>query len=188
MRKVSFARRLPGRAQQQQQEGNVRNRPVQLQFYNPEKFCMRLFCKVFRYWQRRIKILFDTVNKIRISAKLCQFEMSTLDIEPKPDPDPSTMVISYKPRVLIIGAGPTASLISYLIKGNEKLKQLFDLQIWEKSRGIGGRFSNKRCPSLNEKCYLDLGAQYLTQTKNHASKKYYDGKYKLCIQSTPSIF
>jgi predicted NAD/FAD-dependent oxidoreductase len=87
------------------------------------------------------------------------------------------MVLSglYRPRVLLIGAGPTSALIAAKIRRNEKLGQLFDLNVWEKSRNVGGRFATMYSPPGSADNYVDSGAQYLSRTAGHASEKYFQG-------------
>ncbi|ODN01643.1 Renalase [Orchesella cincta] len=82
--------------------------------------------------------------------------------------------MNAKKRLLLIGAGPTSSLISYNIAKNAKLKNAVDIHVFEKSRGIGGRFSTSRS-TKNPDCLADLGAQYLTQNQsNQSMKPYFD--------------
>ena len=63
-------------------------------------------------------------------------------------------------RLLIVGAGLTGSGTSALIKRRLPTTNV-DINIWEKSRGIGGRMTTHR----NEDGLgsVDLGAQYLTK-------------------------
>jgi len=84
-------------------------------------------------------------------------------------------------KLLIIGAGPTSSLIAYNISCCPQLKNLLDVHIWDKARGAGGRFSTSRSPN-NDQCKVDLGAQYLTYSPGQEAdtKKYYDRKSEDC--------
>ncbi|CAL8074601.1 unnamed protein product [Orchesella dallaii] len=80
--------------------------------------------------------------------------------------------MNAKKKLLLIGAGPTSSLISYNIAKNAKLKNAVDIHVFEKSRGIGGRFATSRS-TKNPDCLADLGAQYLTQSQSKQSLKPY---------------
>ncbi|CAG7835216.1 unnamed protein product [Allacma fusca] len=82
-------------------------------------------------------------------------------------------------KVLLIGAGLTASLIANILKRVDKtLKIPLEIHIWEKSRGVGGRFSTSRNPN-NSSCIADLGAQYLTRTvSNTLTKPYFDSLFE----------
>ncbi|KAG8435538.1 hypothetical protein GDO86_013464 [Hymenochirus boettgeri] len=70
-------------------------------------------------------------------------------------------------RVLIVGAGLTGSLCSYLL--GQRLGGNVQLAVWDKARGAGGRMSTSRCPT-DPKCTVDLGAQYITVTPSYAAK------------------
>lgn len=84
--------------------------------------------------------------------------------------------MSNKKTLLLIGAGPTSSLISYGINSNATLRNSIDIHVWEKAGGIGGRFSTSRS-SKNSECYADLGAQYLTRSLDHpTSSSYFDSE------------
>ncbi len=76
--------------------------------------------------------------------------------------------MSVKPyRLLIVGAGLTASVTSALIK-QHLANASVEVHIWEKSRGIGGRMNTNRL--LDGKASVDLGAQYITKSSQYAEK------------------
>jgi predicted NAD/FAD-dependent oxidoreductase len=81
-----------------------------------------------------------------------------------------------KKKLLLLGAGPTSSLIAYNIKTSPRLQDAFDIRIWEKSTRVGGRFSTSRSRT-NPNCYADLGAQYLTYSGNAFSRPYFNSTY-----------
>ena len=70
-------------------------------------------------------------------------------------------------RMLIVGAGLTASVTSALIKQHLP-NQSVEVHVWEKSRGIGGRMNTNRSP--DGQATVDLGAQYITKTGKYAEK------------------
>ncbi|XP_065651484.1 renalase [Hydra vulgaris] len=70
-------------------------------------------------------------------------------------------------KVLVVGAGLTGALTCNFIR--QRLKQTVSIEIWEKSRGVGGRMNSSRMnTSSNLSC--DMGAQYLTVTKEYMCK------------------
>lgn len=76
--------------------------------------------------------------------------------------------MSLKPfRLCIIGAGLTASVTSALIKQHFP-REIVEVEVWEKSRGIGGRMTTHR--ASDGQSTVDLGAQYITRTSQHAEK------------------
>jgi predicted NAD/FAD-dependent oxidoreductase len=76
--------------------------------------------------------------------------------------------MSLKPyRLLIVGAGLTASVTSALIKQHLPNESV-EVHIWEKSRGIGGRMNTTRSP--DGQASVDLGAQYITKSSQYAEK------------------
>ncbi|KAK5905410.1 hypothetical protein CgunFtcFv8_001377 [Champsocephalus gunnari] len=64
-------------------------------------------------------------------------------------------------RVLIVGAGLTGSLCASLLR--RELQDKVRIEVWEKSRGSGGRMSTSRPPGPSSHS-ADLGAQYITAT------------------------
>ncbi|MEE4189840.1 MAG: FAD-dependent oxidoreductase [Roseobacter sp.] len=60
--------------------------------------------------------------------------------------------MSSKPKIAIIGAGITGVHLA------RQLMDMADVQVFEKSRGIGGRMSTRRA----DDCQFDHGAQYFT--------------------------
>ena len=87
--------------------------------------------------------------------------------------------MSIKPyRMLIVGAGLTASVTSAFIK--QHLPNI-EVNIWEKSRGIGGRMNTNRSP--DGLATVDLGAQYITKTGQYAEKH---KKYNILIYFIPN--
>ncbi|KAI7797181.1 putative renalase, partial [Triplophysa rosa] len=68
-------------------------------------------------------------------------------------------------RVLIVGAGLTGGICACLLR--RELPNTFNIVVWDKSRGAGGRMSTSRSPS-NPKCTVDLGAQYISATPYYA--------------------
>jgi len=85
-----------------------------------------------------------------------------------------------KKKLLLIGAGPTSSLIAYNVKTCPLLSEAFEISVWEKAKGTGGRFATSRSPS-NPKCYADLGAQYLTWSGKTFSQPYFESNIILCL-------
>ena len=90
-------------------------------------------------------------------------------------------------RMLIVGAGLTASVTSALIK-QQLPSESVEVHVWEKSRGIGGRMNTNRSP--DGQATVDLGAQYITKTDKYAEKhkKYlyvdlFSNAYLYCIYS-----
>lgn len=79
-----------------------------------------------------------------------------------------------KKKLLLIGAGPTSSLIVSCL-GKSRLKDVFDIHVWEKDRCVGGRFSSFRSPKHENGC-ADLGAQYLTRSGDNKSEPYFSSK------------
>ncbi len=86
-------------------------------------------------------------------------------------------------KLLLLGAGPPSSLLAYNLQKSSKLKDVFDVHVWEKSRGIGGRFSTSRNPKNPISSYADLGAQYLTcSSELQFSKPYFKGNIHCLLQ------
>ena len=76
--------------------------------------------------------------------------------------------MSVKPfKLLIVGAGLTASVTSALIRQHLP-RESIEVHVWEKSRGIGGRMNTNRSP--DGKASVDLGAQYITKSSQYAEK------------------
>lgn len=67
--------------------------------------------------------------------------------------------------VTVVGAGVTGSVTCALLK---RLSVAKEVVVWEKSRGAGGRMSSSGTRS--GECVVDLGAQYVTATKDYAAK------------------
>lgn len=68
-------------------------------------------------------------------------------------------------RVLVVGAGVTGSVTCALLKRMSVAKEVV---VWEKSRGVGGRMSSSG--TRTGECVVDLGAQYVTATKDYVAK------------------
>ncbi|XP_063749349.1 renalase [Eleginops maclovinus] len=68
-------------------------------------------------------------------------------------------------RVLIVGAGLTGSLCASLLR--RELQDKVRIEVWEKSRGSGGRMSTSRPPDPSSHS-ADLGAQYITATSAYS--------------------
>ena len=76
--------------------------------------------------------------------------------------------MSLKPlRLLIVGAGLTTAVTSSLIKQHFPSENI-QVEIWEKSRGIGGRMNTNRAP--DGQSTVDMGAQYITKTGQYAER------------------
>jgi hypothetical protein len=61
------------------------------------------------------------------------------------------------PRVAIIGAGISSAACAFILKSSG-----IAVDIFEKSRGVGGRLSNRRVDWRDEKLQFDHGAQFFT--------------------------
>ncbi|XP_035705383.1 renalase isoform X2 [Folsomia candida] len=59
-------------------------------------------------------------------------------------------------KLLLIGAGPTSSLIIHNLQSLPHLKNAFDIQVWEKDRRVGGRFLTFQSPTSSSYGDLDL--------------------------------
>ena len=70
-------------------------------------------------------------------------------------------------KVLIIGAGTTGSLIACLLK--RSFKERISIEVWDKSRGIGGRMSTARAGGKST-LTADLGVQYISATPDYQIK------------------
>ncbi|KAJ1618468.1 hypothetical protein T492DRAFT_1092239 [Pavlovales sp. CCMP2436] len=70
------------------------------------------------------------------------------------------------PRVLIIGAGLTGSLIARMLQAGAAGYPV-EIHVWEKGRGIGGRFSVTRSDTGGQ---ADTGAQYITEVEGIAGE------------------
>ena len=70
-------------------------------------------------------------------------------------------------KILVVGAGITGALSSNLIR--QTLKGNATIEVWEKSRGVGGRMNSSRMNS-DSKLSCDMGAQYITATKDYMYK------------------
>ncbi|XP_057681740.1 renalase isoform X2 [Corythoichthys intestinalis] len=68
-------------------------------------------------------------------------------------------------RVLVVGAGLTGSLCACLLR--RTFRDKVDLVVWDKARGTGGRMSTYRPPDPSYQP-VDLGAQYVTATREYA--------------------
>ncbi|XP_072296363.1 renalase [Eucyclogobius newberryi] len=68
-------------------------------------------------------------------------------------------------RVLIVGAGLTGSLCACLLR--RALQNRVHIQVWDKSRGTGGRMSTTR---FSDCVGADVGAQYITSTEFYRKK------------------
>lgn len=83
-------------------------------------------------------------------------------------------MLCRKPKILVIGAGLTGALITSQISRNPRLQNAYEVASWEKNGESGGRFGTFH--SSDKKLSVDLGAQYLTQTKgNETSATYFQG-------------
>ena len=71
-------------------------------------------------------------------------------------------------KVLIIGGGTTGSLIACLLK--RSFKERISIEVWDKSRGIGGRMSTARVGGGKSTLTADLGAQYISATTDYQVK------------------
>ena len=69
-------------------------------------------------------------------------------------------------RLLIVGAGLTGSVTAALIKRHVPTN--VDINVWEKSRGVGGRLATNR--SQDGLSSVDLGAQYITRSAQFITK------------------
>jgi len=67
-------------------------------------------------------------------------------------------------KCIVVGAGPTGSMITCFLK--RLYKDGLQIQVWDKSRGIGGRMSTHRHGEMG----LDLGAQYVSATPEYMTK------------------
>ena len=70
-------------------------------------------------------------------------------------------------KVLIIGAGTTGSLIACLLK--RSFKERISIEVWDKSRGIGGRMSTARVHGKST-LTAELGAQYISAARDYQVK------------------
>lgn len=77
------------------------------------------------------------------------------------------VAIPYSMKVLIVGAGLTGSLVAALFS---KVPGTPRLTIWEKESWIGGRTLTYRHPT--SQLHVDMGAQYISRTRPHASSDY----------------
>ncbi|BFZ02679.1 hypothetical protein BsWGS_05718 [Bradybaena similaris] len=71
-------------------------------------------------------------------------------------------------KLLIVGAGITGAASAALLK--QQIPQNMSISLWDKGRGAGGRMSTKKCEE-NASITADLGAQYITLTKEYSSKR-----------------
>jgi hypothetical protein len=72
--------------------------------------------------------------------------------------------VAGKPRVLLVGTGPTAAVIYDLLRSKSA-----GIAVIDKARGIGGRMSTSHSRSLGQRATgnqpsADLGAQYITSS------------------------
>jgi renalase len=63
-------------------------------------------------------------------------------------------------RLLVVGAGLSGSLTAAILK---RSSVLFNITVWDKARGAGGRMSTHRDPN-NPGLSVDMGAQYISKT------------------------
>jgi len=70
--------------------------------------------------------------------------------------------------VVVVGGGLTSGATSALLSAaqNEATTKPFNVSVWDKAQGVGGRMSTSRSPS-NPNCTADLGAQYITATPQY---------------------
>jgi predicted NAD/FAD-dependent oxidoreductase len=74
-----------------------------------------------------------------------------------------------KQRLLLVGSGLTSALTCSLISKDPVLSELLNVVVWDKARGVGGRMSTTRCPTV-EGNIADFGAQFITVTPDNAVK------------------
>ena len=65
------------------------------------------------------------------------------------------------PKLLIVGAGLTGSLLATILK---RTSPQVAITVWEKAKGAGGRMSTHRDPT-NSALHVDMAAQYISRTK-----------------------
>eukprot|EP00040_Diaphanoeca_grandis_P034663 m.216045 g.216045 ORF g.216045 m.216045 type:complete len:375 (+) comp33202_c5_seq2:146-1270(+) len=81
-------------------------------------------------------------------------------------------------RILIVGAGITGSTLSKLIRDHSIFKSgLVTIEVWDKSRGAGGRASTSRFDSGT----ADLGLQYLSTERDPLRVYYKDMQTKKVV-------
>ncbi len=76
----------------------------------------------------------------------------------------------------MVGAGLTGSATCAMIQRLAPSSSKFAATVWEKSRGAGGRMATSRLEKNGEITGADLGAQYITATKEYRKSHaaYYD--------------
>ncbi|CAG0921581.1 unnamed protein product [Notodromas monacha] len=83
-------------------------------------------------------------------------------------------------KLLIVGSGITSAVCCSLISRDPSLSKVFDLVVWEKARGAGGRMSTTRSPKDQDNV-ADLGAQFITVSPVYAQK--HSSIYEELLQS-----
>lgn len=78
------------------------------------------------------------------------------------------MSLSNMVKILVVGSGMTGCAAVALLR--QRLPPDTDITIWDKARGAGGRMSTSRSSGGNQ-CTVDLGAQYITLTKQYQPKR-----------------
>ncbi|XP_049810487.1 renalase-like [Schistocerca nitens] len=75
-------------------------------------------------------------------------------------------------KVLIVGSGITSAITCNYLR--ERCRSSCRVIVWDKARGVGGRMSTSRSPTMDS-CTADLGAQYITTVPENieASKVVY---------------
>lgn len=68
-------------------------------------------------------------------------------------------------RVIIIGAGISGALISFLLR--RQFGPAVKLAVFDKASTLGGRMTTSSDGEKNPHCSVDIGAQYLTLTKSN---------------------
>ncbi|PVD39366.1 hypothetical protein C0Q70_01996 [Pomacea canaliculata] len=71
-------------------------------------------------------------------------------------------------KVLVVGAGMTGASAAALLR--QRLPTDSSITVWDKARGAGGRMSTSRSSS-DDKCTVDLGAQYITLIEQYQARR-----------------